>query len=54
MRLGIRGYELDNFYMAYESLLNQNLPDSKINEYKSYVKEARIGLLYFEREGICL
>ena len=34
--------ELDNFYMAYESLLNQELPDSKINEYKSYVKEARM------------
>lgn len=41
--------ELDNFYMAYESLLNQELPDSKINEYKSYVKEARMDY-YTSRE----
>lgn len=41
--------ELDNFYMAYESLENQELPDSKINEYKSYVKEARMDY-YTSRE----
>ena len=29
--IGHKRDELDNFYMAYESLLNQNLPDSKIN-----------------------
>lgn len=41
--------ELDNFYMAYESLENQALPDDKINEYRSYVKEARMDY-YFSRE----
>lgn len=47
--IGHKRDELDNFYMAYESLLNQNLPDSKINEYKSYVKEARMDY-YTSRE----
>lgn len=47
--IGHKKDELDNFYMAYESLLNQNLPDSKINEYKSYVKEARMDY-YTSRE----
>ncbi len=47
--IGHKREELDNFYMAYESLLNQNLPDSKINEYKSYVKEARMDY-YTSRE----
>lgn len=47
--IGRKRDELDNFYMAYESLLNQNLPDSKINEYKSYVKEARMDY-YTSRE----
>lgn len=47
--IGYKRDELDNFYMAYESLLNQNLPDSKINEYKSYVKEARMDY-YTSRE----
>ena len=47
--IGHKRDELDNFYMAYESLLNQNHPDSKINEYKSYVKEARMDY-YTSRE----
>lgn len=47
--IGHKRDELDNFYMAYESLLNQNLPDSKINEYRSYVKEARMDY-YTSRE----
>lgn len=33
--------ELDNFYMAYDSLENQILPENKKEEYKSYVEDAK-------------